>query len=134
MELHVDLVSIMPLSGADVVTKHKAVVDRCAGRVGWDALECIVDEMHIEYKVIPIAPRRLTRGERKLLEEELELVKPKPMDVSDQKMWKARYHRLTDAEEECRRRGDKKGLREIKKRKEKLVRLLRMSYREKLIF
>jgi len=40
----------MPLDGKTVVAKHKAAVGRCAGKAGWDALECIVDEMRKEYK------------------------------------------------------------------------------------
>jgi hypothetical protein len=40
----------MPLSGSQVVAKHKAAVSRCAGKSGWDALACIVDEMRREYK------------------------------------------------------------------------------------
>jgi len=40
----------MPLTGAEVVRKHKSAVGRCVGKFGWDALECIVDEMRKEYK------------------------------------------------------------------------------------
>jgi len=40
----------MVYTGAEVVRKHKAAVARCRGKGGWDALECIVDEMHKEYK------------------------------------------------------------------------------------
>jgi hypothetical protein len=40
----------MPYKGSEVVSKHKAAVGRCAGKGGWAALECIVDEMHKEYK------------------------------------------------------------------------------------
>ena len=121
----------MPYTGAQVVTKHKAVVDRCAGKVGWAALECIVDEMHIEYKEIPIVPipeRVLRREERIRLEEELELVSPKPTDTEEQRRWKERYHSLTKSEDEYRRRGDKLRLRETEARKERLARLLRWSY------
>lgn len=39
----------MALTGSEVVTKHKSAVGRCAGKFGWDALSCIVDEMHKEY-------------------------------------------------------------------------------------
>ncbi|MEM4975815.1 MAG: hypothetical protein QXT64_00650 [Desulfurococcaceae archaeon] len=44
----------MPYRGSEVVAKHKAVVTRCkgAGKVGWDLLECIVDEMQKEYAKI----------------------------------------------------------------------------------
>ena len=40
----------MPYKGSEVVRKHKAAVAKCAGKGGWDALECIVDAMHEEYK------------------------------------------------------------------------------------
>lgn len=40
----------MALSGSQVVSKHKAAIDRCAGKGGFDALACIVDAMHAEYK------------------------------------------------------------------------------------
>ena len=40
----------MPYKGSDVVKKHKAAVGRCKDKGGWDALACIVDEMHKEYK------------------------------------------------------------------------------------
>jgi len=40
----------MAYIGSQVVTKHKSAVARCAGKGGWDALECIVDSMHNEYK------------------------------------------------------------------------------------
>jgi len=40
----------MPYTGSQVVAKHKAAVERCKGKAGWAALECIVDEMHKEYK------------------------------------------------------------------------------------
>jgi len=43
----------MALTGAQVVAKHRAAVDRCRGKSGWSALECIVDEMHREYKGYP---------------------------------------------------------------------------------
>jgi hypothetical protein len=39
----------MPYSGKEVVSKHKSAVSRCRGKGGWDALECIVDEMQKEY-------------------------------------------------------------------------------------
>lgn len=40
----------MPYTGAEVVRKHKSAVAVCAGKGGWDALECIVDAMRKEYK------------------------------------------------------------------------------------
>jgi len=40
----------MVYSGSQVVRKHKSAVGRCEGKGGWDALRCIVDAMHSEYK------------------------------------------------------------------------------------
>ena len=40
----------MALSGATVVRKHKAALGRCTDKTSWDLLECIIDEMHKEYK------------------------------------------------------------------------------------
>ena len=40
----------MAYAGSTVVSKHKAAVRSCEGKGGWDALECIVDAMHKEYK------------------------------------------------------------------------------------
>jgi len=40
----------MPFTGEEVVRKHQAALARCAGKGGWDALRCIVDEMRREYK------------------------------------------------------------------------------------
>lgn len=38
------------LSGAQVVAAHKCVTKKvCAGRTGWDLLECIVDKMEEVY-------------------------------------------------------------------------------------
>ncbi len=48
----------MALRGADVVRKHQAAIGRCYGKTAWDMLECIVDEMHAEYKGIPRGPAR----------------------------------------------------------------------------
>ena len=39
----------MALTGSEVVAKHKAAIGRCKGKVGFDALGCIVDEMQTEY-------------------------------------------------------------------------------------
>lgn len=39
----------MPLSGKEVVARHKEAVKKCAGKTGWDALECIVDSMREVY-------------------------------------------------------------------------------------
>ncbi len=44
----------MALRGADVVRKHQSAIGRCYGKTAWDMLECIVDEMHAEYKGIPL--------------------------------------------------------------------------------
>lgn len=38
------------LSGAEVVRRHKAAIDECKNKTGWDALACIVDSMHKQYK------------------------------------------------------------------------------------
>jgi hypothetical protein len=40
----------MPLRGSTVVSKHKSAVAKCRDKSGWEALECIVDAMHEEYK------------------------------------------------------------------------------------
>ncbi|MHC1624443.1 MAG: hypothetical protein ACXQS2_00300 [Methermicoccaceae archaeon] len=41
-------------SGSEVVRKHKAALAKCKGKVGWDLLECIVDEMMAEYGKTPL--------------------------------------------------------------------------------
>jgi len=39
-----------PLSGTEVVAIHRCVTEHvCAGRTGWEALECIVNEMRRIY-------------------------------------------------------------------------------------
>ncbi|MEM4819541.1 MAG: hypothetical protein QXQ91_04460 [Nanopusillaceae archaeon] len=41
------------LKGKEVVAAHKCIVEvKCAGKTGWDALECVVDNMEILYKRI----------------------------------------------------------------------------------
>lgn len=40
----------MALSGSKVVEKHKKAMKECDGKTSWSLLECIVDEMHKEYK------------------------------------------------------------------------------------
>jgi len=39
----------MPLSGSQVVQKHKQAIRNCQGQTGWDALSCIVDSMQQVY-------------------------------------------------------------------------------------
>jgi len=39
----------MALSGSQVVSKHKAAIGRCSGKIGWAALKCIVNAMHRQY-------------------------------------------------------------------------------------
>ncbi|MCD6325802.1 hypothetical protein J7L97_05895 [Candidatus Bathyarchaeota archaeon] len=41
------------LTGAQVVAAHKCVVEKiCAGKTGWEALECIIDGMEKIYREI----------------------------------------------------------------------------------
>lgn len=40
----------MALTGSQVVSKHKSAISKCSGKSGFDALECMVDAMHNEYK------------------------------------------------------------------------------------
>lgn len=36
-------------SGEDVVRRHKKALKRCEGKVGWEKLKCVVDEMQKVY-------------------------------------------------------------------------------------
>jgi hypothetical protein len=44
----------MKFDGKTVVSKHQTALSRCKGKVGWDLLACIVDEMGKEYGHRPL--------------------------------------------------------------------------------